>query len=203
MRPTPAAPLPVPAIPIPAVPETIAAQLLVELPGVPVENPTAPVLLTSLPNVVGSSASQASNVLRAAGFLVGSLSTAPSAAAAGTVTSQQPAAGQLAAPGTQVALEIALAMPVQSTIPPWLVVFVVLAAAAAAGVVAKILRRPPDLLPPSVTLQPRPDANMAVTLSGAGPLIRSEMWLKACPDRGVQTTQGAGPFGMMDVAELR
>jgi len=44
---------------------------------------------------------------------------------------------------------------------------------------------------------------MAVTLSGDGPLIRSELWLKACPDAGVQTPQGAGPFGMIEVAELR
>jgi hypothetical protein len=201
--PTPAAPPPAPALPIPPAPETLAAQLLVELPGVAVANPTAPVLLISIPNVVGSSASQASSLLRDAGFLVGSLSTTPSTAVAGTVTSQQPAAGRLAAPGTQVALEIAMTAPAQSTVPPWLVVVVVLAAAAAAGLIAKGVRRTPRALPASVTWEPRPDPNMAVTLSGDGPLIRSELWLTACPDAGVQTAQGAGPFGMMEVAELR
>jgi beta-lactam-binding protein with PASTA domain len=202
-RPAPAVPQPVLAPPVAAALETPAPRLLVELPGIAVEAPTAPVLLTSIPNVVGSSASQASTVLRAAGFLVGSLSTMPSTAVAGTVTSQQPAAGQAAAPGTQVALEIAMAAPAQSTVPPWLMVIVAFAAAAVAGLIAKGLRRTSRVLPPSVTLEPRPDMNMAFTLSGDGPLVRSELWLKACPDAGVQTAQGAGPFGMMEVAELR
>src|SRR4030095_4501763 len=61
--------------------------------------------------------------------------------------------------------------------------------------------RRPAPFPPSVPLEPRPDANMAVTLSGTGPLIRSELWLKACPDAGVQTALGAGPFGMTKVTE--
>ena len=199
----PASQAPTPASPIPAVPESPAPQLLVQLPGVPVENPTAPVPLTGIPNVVGSSASQASDVLRAAGFLVGSLNTTPSTAVAGTVTSQQPPAGQPAAPGTQVALEIATAMPVQAVMPIVWVVLGVLAAAAVAGLIAKGVRRTPRALPASVSLEPRPDPNMAVSLSGDGPLVRSELWLKACPDAGVQTAQGAGPFGTMEVAELR
>lgn len=200
--PTPVAPPPAPALPIPPAPETLAAQLLVELPGVAVDNPTAPVLMTLIPDVVGSSASQASNRLRAAGFLVGSLSTAPSTAAAGTVTSQQPAAGQPAALGTQVALEIATAVPLESTVPIWWAVLGVLAAATAAGLLMKWVRHTPATLP-SVTLRPRPDTSMAVRLSGDGPLIRSELWLKPCPDAGVQTAPGAGPLGMMEVTELR
>jgi beta-lactam-binding protein with PASTA domain len=188
---------------IPQAPETPPPQVLVQLPGVIVENPTAPVLATRIPDVVGSSASRASDVLRAAGFLVGSLSTTPSPAAAGTVTSQQPAAGQPAAPGTQIALAIAVAMPVQGTLPVWWVVLGACAAAAAAGALKKILRRTPDALPASVTLAARPDTTVAVTLSEDAPLIRSELWLKACPDPGVQTAQGAGPFGTMEVAELR
>jgi hypothetical protein len=149
--------------------------------------------------VVGSSATQASNVLHAAGFLAGSLSTRPSTAPAGTVTSQ-PAAGQLAAPGTQVALEMAVAPPSEGTMPPWWVLGV-LAAAVAAGAIAKSVRRMPRTLPPSVGFEPRPDANMAVTLSGDGLLIRSELWLKPCPDAGVQTAPGA--FGLMEVTESR
>ena len=144
------------------------------------------------------------DALRAAGFFAGTLSTTPSAAPAGTVTSQQPAAGQPAAPGTQVALEIAVTMPSKGTVPMWWVLLGIIGGAAAAGLIARKVRgRAPRALPPSVTFEPRPDANTAVTLTGDGPLIRSELWLEACPDAGVQTAHGAGPFGMMEITELR
>ena len=204
VTPAPVTPTPVAAIPAPVVPEPVAPQLPAEAPRASVENPAPPVpVLRPIPNVVGSSESQASNALRAAGFLAGSPRITPSTAPAGTVTAQRPAAGQLAAPGTEVALEIATAVPSQSTVPMWWVVLGVFAAAAAASLIAKSVRRASKALPLSVRLEPRPDANMAVTLSGDGPLIRSELWLKACPDAGVQTPQGAGPFGMIEVAELR
>ena len=94
-------------------------------------------------------------------------------------------------------------VPSQGTMPMWWVLLGIVAGAAAAGLMAKMRTRVPRALPPSVTFEPRPDANMAVTLSGDGPLVRSELWLKACPDAGVQTAHGAGPFGMMEVTESR
>jgi hypothetical protein len=51
-----------------------------------------------------------------------------------------------------------------------------------------------------MTLEPCPDAGIAVELSTDGPLVRSELWLSPCPDTGVQT---ADPFGISEVTESR
>lgn len=78
--------------------------------------------------------------------------------------------------------------------------------AAVAGITVKAktrIPREPRELPPSITLAPRPDPQMNVELSADGPFTRSELWLRPFRDAGSQTAEGSGPFGMIEVTEMR
>ena len=91
---------PTPIVPVaPAAPEVVVPEPPVATtPETPAANTPVVPVLAEIPNVVGRSATQAADLLRAAGFAGGALSTAPSPAAAGTVTFQRPEAGRRAAP---------------------------------------------------------------------------------------------------------
>ncbi len=69
------------------------------------------VTLALVPNVVGSQADKAAADLKAAGFVVGTLTTQVSTLTSGQVLSQMPTAGSRAAAGTAVALVLAVAPP--------------------------------------------------------------------------------------------
>lgn len=71
----------------------------------------APALVT-VPNVVGQSTAAASTAITAAGLIVGTITSTPSATVpADHVISQTPAAGASVAPGSAVALVVATAVP--------------------------------------------------------------------------------------------
>jgi beta-lactam-binding protein with PASTA domain len=121
------------------------------------------------------------------------------------------------APGVAVAMPLAVPTPAPPVVPiapepatpvtpvtPWLWALLgTLVGGAAVGIGASVRKHLSRALPPSLTLAPRPDPRMAVRLAVDGPLSRAELWLKPCPDAGVQAAQGSGPFGMIEMTESR
>jgi serine/threonine-protein kinase len=179
--------------------------------GVNVVLAVTPVQPRPVPNVIGMTQAQAGDALRAAGFTAGSTSNVPSRSPEGSVTAQMPVAGASAQAGAAIALVLASPVDASSGLPvPLPLLWTLLggalgvaAAATAAKVKGKATAKEPSSPPSSVTLAPQPDPNMAVTLSADGPFTRSELMLRPFVDAGVQTVQGSGRLGMLEVTEAR
>ena len=125
----------------------------------------------------------------------------PSTAPANVVPEQRGTPIVPAAPAApEVAAQPALERTSEPGTPWWWLLLGMIGGAAVGGVIANVRGRTPRALPPSVTLEPRPDADIVVKLSADGALFRSELWLSPCPDTGVQT---ADPFGISEVTESR
>jgi len=153
-----------------------------------------PTLLTPVPDLIGRSEAEASDILRAAGFQTGRVRQIRARAAIRTVTSQFPRAGTNASPGAAVDFDVAsfdFALL-------WMLAAGLGLGAAAAGIVSRV-RKGGSQPSPAVTLAPHADSGVQTTVPDGRGLASAELSLQGFTDEGIQTLQGP-PALVLDVA---